>query len=90
MGSGIAQRLMTIDRPEDAAAFISRQYERPANADAEAAKRGALAGNLDKSVTINQTIHSTAPAQDVAAEASRMLQDHISAAYTELNLGPAY
>lgn len=69
--------LLAARNAEDAGSVMSRYYERPLAADAEAAKRGATAVQLSAQTVINVTgsADPMGTAQAVASQQSRVAQD---------------
>lgn len=59
--TGAGARLQTATNAAEAGAIVSRYYERPANADGEAAARGALANKLDGDLKVHVVFENAPP-----------------------------
>lgn len=71
--------LMAAQNAQDAGAVVSRYYERPAAADAEAAKRGAMAVQMNQKteIHVNGGGDPNSTAQAVAGAQGRVNQDMV-------------
>lgn len=90
--SGLAEKFKHILNPGDAAAFLSKNWERPADQEGEAATRARSAEQIAKTITVNApiTIHSNASAEDVAYHAVSELNRQITDTNAQTDLGPAH
>ncbi|WP_425327622.1 phage tail tip lysozyme [Pseudomonas nitroreducens] len=79
--------LQATQNASDAGAVVSRYYERPAAADAEAAKRGAMAVQLTQTTNINVSGGSDAnsTARAVAGEQGRVNEELVRSTSTAVN-----